>query len=100
MKPSTLLFTALLATALLAPTAVFAAKGEPKSSKADIMAKYDTNKNGKLDPEEIAQLKSDFLANPNGDLKKLDTNHDGKLSDDELKAFTTGKAKGEKKKKT
>jgi Ca2+-binding EF-hand superfamily protein len=94
-------YSSLLATAgllaLVVTPAVFAAKADgPKATKATLMAKYDTNKNGKLDADELAQIKSDFLADPKGDLKRLDTDHDGKLSDEEL-ATLNGKAKGEKK---
>ena len=57
MKKLTLLLTVL---ALLAPAAAFAAKAD--GPKAKIIAKYDVNKNGKLDPDEIAVLKKDFAA--------------------------------------
>lgn len=68
--------------------ALFAAKGDaPKASKIEMIAKYDVNKNGKLDADEIAQIKSDFLADPRGELKRLDADHDGKLSDTEVAAL-------------
>ena len=73
--------------------------------QATFMTKYDLNKNGKLDADEIAQIKSDFLADPRGDLKRLDADHDGKLSDAEAAVLAgkaqreTGKKPGAKKKK-
>jgi len=88
MKKLTLLVTAL---ALFAPAALFAAKAD--GPKAKILAKYDTNKNGKLDPEEFEAVRKDFAANPKGDLAKLDTNKDGKLSDDEIAALVPGAGK-------
>lgn len=92
MKKIPTLLAALSVLALLIPTSVFAAKKDtPKESKAQLIDKYDANKNGKLDGDEIAQIKSDFLANPNGELKRLDANHDGKLSDDELASLIAGK---------
>jgi len=93
MKKLTLLVAAF---ALLAPAASFAAKAD--GPKAKIIAKYDVNKNGKLDPDEIAALKKDFDANPKGDLARLDTNHDGKLSDEEIAALTAGSGKQSDKK--
>ena len=93
MKKLTLLVTVL---ALLAPATAFAAKAD--GPKAKIIAKYDVNKNGKLDPDEIAALKKDFAANPKGELARLDTNHDGKLSDEEIAALTPGSGKKSDKK--
>jgi Ca2+-binding EF-hand superfamily protein len=101
--------TALLATlALLAPAALFAAKAD--GPKAKLLAQYDTNHNGKLDPDEVEVLRQAFAAEPKGDLARFDTNHDGKLSDEEIAAIVPGAAKkkaedktdkktGEKKKK-
>ncbi len=85
----------LTALSLVTSASLFAAKGtDPKQSKTALMEKYDLNKNGKLDAEELAQLKSDFMANPRGELKRFDTDHDGKLSDGELAAI--GGKKGAK----
>jgi hypothetical protein len=96
MKKLTLL---LAAVALLAPAVAFAAKAD--GPKAKTMAKYDTNKNGKLDPDEVAALRKDFEADPKGALARFDTNKDGKLSDEEIAAIVPGsgkKAGGGKKK--
>lgn len=92
MKKSPLFFSALIAFALFSPLSAWAAKSDtPKSSKAKLIEKYDANKNGKLDAEESAQLKSDFLADPRGELRKLDTNQNGKIDDDEIAALTNEK---------
>jgi EF hand domain-containing protein len=93
-KTSSLLSVIALAIAL-APLSAFAAKAD--GSKAKLIAKYDTNKNGKLDPDEIEALKKDFAADPKGELAKLDTNKDGKLSDDEIASLTGPAKKGAKK---
>ena len=56
MKNLFLPTSALIAGLLLAPVAAFAAKPEtPKASNAKLIEKYDTNKNGKLDGDEIAR---------------------------------------------
>jgi len=88
MKKLTLLLAAL---AFLAPAALFAAKADGPKAKA--IAKYDTNKNGKIDGDEIAALRKDFDADPKGPLARFDTNHDGKLSDEEIAAIVTGAGK-------
>lgn len=100
MKKLPLIAAAIAAFSLLAPVSALAAKADsPKATKAKLLEKYDTNKNGKLDGDEIALIKSDYLADSKGDLKKLDTDHDGKLSDEELASLTGGKKAGGKKKK-
>lgn len=96
MKKIPLLLATLGVAASFTPVSVFAAKGGPKESKGTIIEKYDKNHDGKLDGDELAQIKSDFLADPKGELKKFDTDHDGKLSDDELAAISGKKGKGEK----
>lgn len=96
MKKIPLLLAALAGATFLTPTSVFAAKGEPKESKATLIEKYDKNHDGKLDSDELAQIKSDFLADPKGELKKFDTDHDGKLSDDELAAIAGKKGKADR----
>jgi hypothetical protein len=95
MKKLPLVFAALGALVLIAPSAALAAKGDPKESKGTLMEKYDVNHNGKLDADEVAQIKSDYLADPKGALKRLDTDHDNKLSDEEV-AVLAGHKKAEK----
>jgi hypothetical protein len=110
--------------ALVAPTALFAAKPKPAKTtpaaeatpeakkegettaatadrgKAQLFAKYDTNKNGKLDEDEIAAVQKDFAAaSKKNPLRRLDTNKNGKLDDDEINALLPSAKKGGKKSK-
>jgi hypothetical protein len=85
MKKLPLLLTCLSLLALLSPTR--AASDKALGPKAKIFAKYDTNKNGVIDGDEIAAIQKDFLADPNGELKRYDTNHDGKLDEKEIAAI-------------
>ena len=80
----------LLATLALPAVALASKESGPK---ARIMAKYDLNKNGKLDPDEMAAIRKDFAADPSGELKKYDTDGDGKLSDDEIAKMVPGSGK-------
>lgn len=93
MKKTLLIVTGLIFTGVAAAPFAFAAKAD--RAKPNPIAKYDTNKNGKLDPEEYAAVRSDFAAKPDGELAKLDLDHDGKLSDTEVAALA-----GPAKKKT
>ncbi len=90
---------ALLIGLTTLPTHAAAADGP----KAKLFAKYDTNKNGVIDGDEIAALRKDFAADPKGELARFDTNHDGQLDDAEIAAIKPpgGGAKkgGEKKAK-
>lgn len=100
MKKIPLLAAAVAAFSLFAPASAVAAKADgPKMTKVKLIEKYDANKNGKLDGDEIALIKSDYLADLKGDLKKLDADHDGKLSDEELASLTGGKKAGADEKK-
>jgi hypothetical protein len=77
---------------------VFAAAPRAQGARADgpkakIMAKYDLNKNGILDPDEVAAIRKDFAADPEGELKRFDKDHDGKLSDAEIAAMVPGSGK-------
>jgi hypothetical protein len=91
MKKS-LFFIAALALGALA-TAPRAQAAKADGPKARIMAKYDLNHNGILDPDEIAAIRKDFAADPNGELKRFDKDHDGKLSDAEIAAMVPGSGK-------
>ena len=66
-------------------------KPEKKTSKT--LEKYDKNKNGKLDDDELAQLHKDNRAEA---MKRYDKNGDGKLDDSEKAA---AKAESKKNKK-
>ena len=84
------LFICLCATSVVAEKA--------NGPKAKFFAKYDKNKNGKIDDDEKEAIRKDFAANPEGDLKHFDKNKDGKLDDEEIAAIKPpeGKKKGEK----
>jgi Ca2+-binding EF-hand superfamily protein len=73
----------------------FAAEGP----KAKIFAKYDTNKNGVIDGDEIVAVRKAFAAEPKGEFASYDKNHDGKLDDAEIAAIKPpgGKKDGDKK---
>ena len=95
---------ALLCALSLCSSQLFAAdepakpKKTPPSVPKSVLDKYDTNKNGQLDPDERAKLKKDRL-------EKYDTNKDGKLDEAERKAMNEElrkerQADGPKKEKT
>ena len=77
MKKITLLVASLVACSITA----FAQSPGPK---ARIFAKYDTNKNGIIDGDEIAVVRKAFAAEPKGEFATYDKDHDGKLSDEEI----------------
>lgn len=68
--------------------------------KARIFAKYDTNKNGVIDGEEMAAVRKALAADPQGEFATYDKDRDGKLSDGEIAGIKPPGAKrgGEKKK--
>ena len=92
MKKSLLIATVVAAFSVSA----FAQSPGPK---ARIFAKYDTNKNGVIDGDEIAAVRKAFEADPKGEFAAYDANHDGKLSDEEIASIKPPGAKkdGEKK---
>ena len=61
-----------------------ARKAKAEAMQKANLEKYDANKNGKLDPEEIAKMRADREAEM---IKKYDKDGDGKLSDEERKAI-------------
>jgi Ca2+-binding EF-hand superfamily protein len=70
-------------------------EGVGEQRRKALLAKYDKNKNGKLDPEERAAVEADRKKTPPSDvpsarhealLAKYDTNKNGKLDPDEAKA--------------
>jgi hypothetical protein len=67
--------------------------------KARIFAKYDANKNGIIDGDEIAAVRKAFAAEPKGEFASYDKNTDGQLDDAEIAAIKPPGAKkdGEKK---
>jgi hypothetical protein len=97
MTSKTLLAVALGAALVTGSSAVFAAAPGPK---ARIFAKYDTNKNGVIDGDEVAAVRKAFAADPKGEFARYDANADGKLDDAEIaeiKPPGQGGKKGEKK---
>lgn len=59
-------------------------KAKHEAKKAEMLAKYDINKDGKLDESERAVMKNERAQEA---FKKADTNGDGQLSLDEFKAM-------------
>ena len=89
MKKTTV-FSALIG--LLAtgtPVGASAAEGP----KARIFTKYDINKNGVIDGDEIAAVRKAFAAEPKGEFATYDKNGDGKLDDTEIAAIKPPGAK-------
>jgi hypothetical protein len=95
MKKLPLLAAAAAAFAILVVPGTFAQTLGPK---ARIFAKYDTNKNGLIDGDEVAVVRAAYTADPKGEFAVYDTNHDGKLSDEEIAAIKPPGAKGGAKK--
>jgi hypothetical protein len=92
LRPSAALVAVL---SLVALPGVFAAEGP----KARIFTKYDANKNGVIDGDEVAAVRKAFAADPKGEFATYDRDHDGKLSDEEIAGIKPpgGKKAGEKK---
>ena len=67
--------------------------------KGRIFAKYDTNKNGVIDGDEVAAVRKAFATEPKGEFATYDKNNDGKLSDEEIASIKPpgGKKAGDKK---
>ena len=91
--------TLIIATAFLALAApAFAGKKKKDKGEmtaAQVLEKFDTDKNGKIDGDEVAALRAAFAGADAAKLKHFDTNGDGKLDDGEIAAI---KAEGKKKK--
>lgn len=64
--------------------------------KAELIQKYDTNKDGKLDDQEKAAMRADFKAKHEARhqemLAKYDTNKDGKLDETERQVMIDDRA--------
>ena len=89
-------FLLLVATGVAFSLTAFAQTLGPKGR---IFAKYDTNKNGVIDGDEVAVVRKAFAADPKGEFATYDKNNDGKLSDEEIASIKPpgGKKAGEKK---
>ena len=96
MKKSRILVTACAAATVLFSASTFAQSPGPK---ARIFAKFDTNKNGVIDGDEVAVVRKAFLADLKGEFATYDQDADGKLSDAEIASIKPPGAKkdGEKK---
>ena len=95
------LLLVLAASSFLLAPASYAAKGDRKkgnNANAELLKKYDTNANGKIDGAELEAVRKDFANSPDLNLKALDKDNDGKLSDAEIEALS-GEATKKKKKK-
>lgn len=90
-KPSLACLVVALATALVVPLRAANAGAGPK---ARIFAKYDTNKNGVIDGDEIEAVRKAFAAEPKGEFARYDADHDGKLSAAEIAEIKPPGAKG------
>ena len=86
MKKLPLFVAGLGLFGLMVPTST-QAQGAALGPKARIFAKYDTNKNGVIDGDEIAAVRKAFAADPKGEFAAYDKDHDGKLSDEEIAAI-------------
>ncbi len=97
MKRNVWMLTAAALLALGATGVAFADKGaagkgaagnddrraEHEQRRAEMLAKYDANKDGKLDEQERQQLRADMIAE---EFTRLDVNKDGVLSKEEFSA--------------
>ena len=84
--PLIAVFIILFLSAVVAPAAEKKG-GKENGPKAKFFAKYDTNHNGVIDPEEKEAIRKDYAAAPDGDLQRFDKNKDGKLDDEEIAAI-------------
>ena len=83
MKKIPVLAAALGLLVVIAPLGASAAEGP----KARIFTKYDTNKNGAIDGDEIVAVRKAFAAEPKGEFASYDKNTDGQLDDAEIAAI-------------
>jgi Ca2+-binding EF-hand superfamily protein len=63
-------------------------KAKREARKAERLAKYDTNKDGKLDEQERAVMRDEMLT---ARFEKMDVNKDGQISLTEFKQFSAQK---------
>jgi len=81
----------LIAAPLVAGATTYAAAHGDDATRQDMLQKFDTNKDGKLDDAERAQMKAAFEAKRaerhKEALAKFDANKDGKLDEAERKTM-------------
>jgi len=87
MKNLRLTATLLSLAVSLVPAAALAQSSAGGGPKARLFAKYDTNKNGVIDGDEVAAVRKAYADDPKGEFAKYDSDHDGKLSDAEIAAI-------------
>lgn len=97
MNRTKFVFAAAALGAALFTVTAFAQSPGPK---ARIFLKYDTNKNGVIDGDEIAAVRKAFAAEPKGEFVAYDVNGDGKLSDEEIAGIKPPGAKKDGAKKS
>lgn len=83
MKKTPCLLALLASASWLVP----AVAGAQPGPKARIFAKYDTNKNGVIDGDEVAVVRKAYAAEPKGEFAIYDLNRDDKLDDAEIAAI-------------
>lgn len=73
--------------------------GDKAGRPGMVLKKYDTNRNGVIDGDEVVALRKAFDADKTGPLKHFDTNSNGALEDSEIAAIKAHRGKGGRKKK-
>ena len=94
--------TLIIIASILAPLALHAEPGEEKAKEgkgprpgrqipAELLAKYDTDGDGKISGEERKAIRKELKARHEGMIAKFDTDGDGKLNPEERKAAVTAR---------
>lgn len=105
MKKTLMVIIGLCCLGLIAPNLASAKEKKAKITPEQVtaakalLAKYDANKNGVLDADEVATLQKDFAAGSAPDAAAFDVNSDKTLDDTEiatLQKALTAKAKKKK----
>jgi len=60
---------------------------KPKMGPRKVLTQFDTNKNGKIDGNEVEELRKAFAGDLKAQLAKLDKDGNGKLDDAEIAAI-------------
>jgi Ca2+-binding EF-hand superfamily protein len=102
MKNQMIIALGIALTIVVSNSPIQAAEGEKaptqrKTIQQNMLAKYDANKNGALDPEEKAEIKKARDSKREEMLQKFDANKDGKLSKEERASARSSSRKSSKK---